>query len=295
MAVGCAFLVGLLTIVCTLTGGIGAPTTGSWVDVRPAAQNLVHEIRRFVYRAREGEYVQNLYHDALDLEVKATALLGQIPGEVSEYQTNLVIKMAAAETGSHEVLTLLLAEDALSVMNGRLALSLAFLEHLAGQLEDELSLSSDPGAQLTAVAFGASITAKVSRAAENIVKAAALPQLSKNNNNNNSNGNNGNNTVHKRVRRQLNQKSSYSLLNGLGFGNDLLPSLSPELSPDSFKQLLHHPKSLLQLPVFRWRGFTFGPPDWVKWESKNGKYTFRLKPTFHGGVLPSGFKLTFDF
>ncbi|XP_076437409.1 uncharacterized protein LOC143276668 isoform X2 [Babylonia areolata] len=162
-----------VTLVFTLSvSGFGAATTESPVNIRTAAKQLAQDIRTVVAAAKNGQFLELLHQDVLDIENKASELLGTLPGDVSECETNLAIKMAASGTGSHEVLTLLLAEDALSVMNGRLALSLAFLEHLAGQLEAELAMFNDIGPQLAAVAFGANTTAVIIDTADKTVKTA---------------------------------------------------------------------------------------------------------------------------
>ncbi|KAL8594543.1 hypothetical protein ACOMHN_028897 [Nucella lapillus] len=206
-----ALLLSAVTLACTLTASVTAmpQTTGNPVAVRQAAKQLVQDIHTVVAAAKNGQYLNALYQDILDLQFKATELVETLPGEVSECETNLVIKMAAAGTGSHEVLTVMLAQDPMAVLNGRLALTLAFLEHVAGQLEDELILSTiDVGPHASAIAFGANTTASIIESADKAIKAVASGQLSNNNNSNNKD-------LHNRVRRQsVNLGSGWSM--GLG-------------------------------------------------------------------------------
>nr|KAG5698743.1 hypothetical protein BaRGS_008517 [Batillaria attramentaria] len=112
-------------------------------------------------RAKDGISLDLLHQDVLDLQIRTSELLSQLPAEVSECETQAIIKMAAAGTGSHEVLTLLVAEDPLAVLSGRLSLSLSVLERVAQQLEDELSLSADVGPHLTAIIFGTNTTVTI--------------------------------------------------------------------------------------------------------------------------------------
>ncbi|KAK7092569.1 uncharacterized protein [Littorina saxatilis] len=157
-------------LLCGATA-LAASTTSSpgAVDVKTAATNLVGEIRTLSQKAKNGMVLSTLLQASLGVQAEAANLIQQLPGDVSQCETSLVIKMAAAGTGSHEVLTLLLADDALSVLNGRLSLSLTFLEHVAQQLEDELSLSNDVGAQLSAVVFGTNATASIAKTADAVV------------------------------------------------------------------------------------------------------------------------------
>jgi len=143
------------------------PTTA---DIKAAATQVAVHVRDIVVRARAGLLLDQLLHDVLKLEGEASDLIVLLPEPVSECKTTAVIKMAATGTGSHEVLSVLLAEDKLKVLNGRLALSLALLEQVAMQLEGELSLSDDVGGHLSAIVFGANTTANIVETAGKTLK-----------------------------------------------------------------------------------------------------------------------------
>lgn len=197
-----SFLAASLPLLLIATSAEPVTTPAAPVDVRAAAKQLVNEVRNLAERARNGMYVDPLYQDVLDLQAAASDLIQQLPGGVSECETKSVIKMAAAGTGSHEVLTVLLADDILDVLNGRLSLSLAFLEHVAQQLEDELSLSDDVGAYLSAIVFGSNTTATIIETADKTVKTMTAASYKDNTNN--------------RVRRQL--RTSVNLGGGWDLG-----------------------------------------------------------------------------
>ncbi|KAK7092660.1 hypothetical protein V1264_008373 [Littorina saxatilis] len=145
-----------------------------------------------------------ILQEVLNLQAKATDFAQQLPGDVSECLTNLVIKMAATGTGSHEVLTVLLATDPWSVLSGRLSLSLAFLENVARQLEDEIILSDEISGHLMAVVFGTNTTASIIKTADETVKAMHLVPNDSDSDSSNS-----------RIRRQL---LNWDLGNGWSFG-----------------------------------------------------------------------------
>ncbi|KAK7092707.1 hypothetical protein V1264_008411 [Littorina saxatilis] len=112
--------------------------------------------------------VKSISKKALEIQSYASCLQS-LSGEVSECETNLVIRMAATGIGSHEVLTLLLADDTLGVLNGRLSLSMAFLERAAQQMEDELSLSTNVGPHAAAFVFGANATSSIAGTADEVI------------------------------------------------------------------------------------------------------------------------------
>jgi len=142
-------------------------------ELKEAAAELVDGVRTFAEEAKKGMYLDAMIQNAVLLERSAAEIIGRMGYKVSECETKAVIKMAAAGTGSHEVLTVMLAEDELKVLNGRLSLSFGFLKHVAEQLEDELSLSDDVGAYLAAIAFGADATKDILSSADRVVKSKA--------------------------------------------------------------------------------------------------------------------------
>ncbi|KAK7092659.1 hypothetical protein V1264_008372 [Littorina saxatilis] len=165
------FFVIMVALLATFTSADPVMSPADPVDIKTAAKQIVSDARNLANRAKGGINLDGLLQDVRGLELAASDLSQLLPDDVSECETNLVVKMAAAGTGSHEVLTVLLADDPLSVLSGRLSLSLAFLEHVAQQLEDELALSNDIGGHLMAVVFGTKTTAGIIQSADKTVKA----------------------------------------------------------------------------------------------------------------------------
>lgn len=139
------------------------------VDVKTEGKLLVDSIRSMTANAKAGTLLKPLFHTILDIINKSSGLIQQLKSQVSQCDTNMAIKMAATGTGSHEILTLLLADNKLKVHNGRLSLSLAVLEQMAQQLEDVLSRSEDPTPHLAAIVFGAKTAGDIIRSADDVV------------------------------------------------------------------------------------------------------------------------------
>ncbi|KAK7092570.1 hypothetical protein V1264_008296 [Littorina saxatilis] len=159
----------------------------SEVNINEASQQLVKDVRTLTAQAKHGMAVELIRQNVLELQSDASDLILQFPGKVSECETSSVIKMAATGSGSHETLTLLLADSALGVLSGRLSLSLSLLGRLAQQLEDQLALSSDVGPNLAAIVFGTKATVSIAQKASEVI--TALVSAANNNNNNNNNDN----------------------------------------------------------------------------------------------------------
>eukprot|EP00745_Piridium_sociabile_P010099 TRINITY_DN1703_c1_g2_i1.p1 TRINITY_DN1703_c1_g2~~TRINITY_DN1703_c1_g2_i1.p1 ORF type:complete len:232 (+),score=47.02 TRINITY_DN1703_c1_g2_i1:133-828(+) len=160
-----------VTLTVALTFTFTSADKRGGVDVEEASRQLVDDIRHTANRAKSGNYVDKLRKDVLQLQAAASDLLVELPEKGSDCDGQLAIKMAAARTGSHEVLTVLLANDPMSVLNGRLSMSLALLEEVAHLMEDEVSLNDDVGPHLTAIIFGTNVTLDIIDTADEAVKA----------------------------------------------------------------------------------------------------------------------------
>ncbi|PVD35749.1 hypothetical protein C0Q70_02712 [Pomacea canaliculata] len=141
---------------------VSAQTSGPVpVDVKMQSKALVTMIRSLVTGAKEGTTLDLLHQNIQDLQNFALDLLTQLPGQVSECNTQAIIKMAAAGTGSHEVLQVLLASDSLGILSARLDLCLAMMSQIAQQFEGELTLSSDVSPYVAATLFATNTTMSV--------------------------------------------------------------------------------------------------------------------------------------
>ncbi|XP_025083489.1 uncharacterized protein LOC112557705 [Pomacea canaliculata] len=154
---------------------VSAQTSGPVpVDVKMQSKALVTMIRSLVTGAKEGTTLDLLHQNIQDLQNFALDLLTQLPGQVSECNTQAIIKMAAAGTGSHEVLQVLLASDSLGILSARLDLCLAMMSQIAQQFEGELTLSSDVSPYVAATLFATNTTMSVITTADKAVKEMAL-------------------------------------------------------------------------------------------------------------------------
>ncbi|XP_025082531.1 uncharacterized protein LOC112557108 [Pomacea canaliculata] len=144
-------------------------------DIKSQSKALISQVRELVTKAKEGISLDSLRQDVLDLKTFTSSLLQQVPSEISECDIQTIIKMAAAATRSHEVLQVLLAKDAVSLLGARLGLCLATMSEIAQQFEGELTLSSDEGPYLTAIIFTIDLTSNVIDTADKDVTAIALP------------------------------------------------------------------------------------------------------------------------
>ncbi|XP_070174813.1 uncharacterized protein [Littorina saxatilis] len=134
----------------------------SEVNINEASQQLVKDVRTLTAQAKHGMAVELIRQNVLELQSDASDLILQFPGKVSECETSSVIKMAATGSGSHETLTLLLADN-------------------------QLALSSDVGPNLAAIVFGTKATVSIAQKASEVI--TALVSAANNNNNNNNNDN----------------------------------------------------------------------------------------------------------
>lgn len=136
------------------------------VDIKGRDKELAATIRDLTARAKDGIPAVQLEKEVLQIQNTASDLLAALPENATDCEIRSVVKTAAAGVGSHEVLKLLTANDAMAVLDGRLALSLAVLDQMAQQLRDELTLSEDVGSILAAIVFATKTTVDIVEAAD---------------------------------------------------------------------------------------------------------------------------------
>ncbi|XP_025083007.1 uncharacterized protein LOC112557400 [Pomacea canaliculata] len=141
------------------------------LNVHNEAKAVVTNVRDLVARTKEGSPLKTILQNILDLQRVVVNIIARLPSnQISECETQTVIKLAAAGIGSHEVLDVLLAEDDLGVVSARIGMALTFVNRVAQQLDDKLTRSSDVGPELTAIAFGINSTAVIINTAAETIK-----------------------------------------------------------------------------------------------------------------------------
>ncbi|XP_025083002.1 uncharacterized protein LOC112557397 isoform X2 [Pomacea canaliculata] len=163
-------LAAVVATLVLLASPLYAQTTET-VDIKKEAKDLVTSIRQIIMKAKEGSPLEKILQDVLDLQNVTLNLISKLPTkEISQCETQAVIKTAAAAVRSHEVLGVLLATGTLNVLSARLGLALAMVTQVTQQLEDKLARSSDVGPELSAIIFGTNTTATIINTADEKIK-----------------------------------------------------------------------------------------------------------------------------
>lgn len=135
------------------------------------SKQLAEKVQKKVLDTKKGTLLSDLQGVLGELKGSAIGLLNAANPSEIECGTNLVIKMAAAATGSHEVLSVLFANGTLSALGGQLSMALAMLDLVAQQLLEQLIASNRTEQQLSALIVVLKATQSIVSNAEQTVSS----------------------------------------------------------------------------------------------------------------------------
>ncbi|PVD35727.1 hypothetical protein C0Q70_02690 [Pomacea canaliculata] len=161
---------GVLTVATGLLFFI-TPLHGQTQSIKSDVRTLVKSVREVITNAKEGSSLEAIFQDLDNLQNVTLNLISRLPtSEISECETQTVIKLAAAGVGIHEVMGALLAEGEMEILSRRIGLALSFDDQVAQLLEDKVSRSSDVGPELYAMIFGINTTANIIKTADAAIR-----------------------------------------------------------------------------------------------------------------------------
>jgi len=140
------------------------------------AGRLATHVQAVVAKAKQGIELDTLRRDMQDIKAKAYQLAKQSRGQVSGDGINVGVHAMTSGLESHEVLQVMSGEDTLTVLSGRILLSLNYLDTAAKALQNALLESDNPVIEpfFTALVIGSeSLTRIISQTAVEVAKVEA--------------------------------------------------------------------------------------------------------------------------